>query len=318
MTNIETQTEIIVGQALTQQLKQVSRLDAMKKSVNTFIQRKEKVSTGQVLKQSIPEKTKEMLSDVPPPALPPKEIEEKILAWAKTHYQTISDIKACADEIAVSAGKVYHTLKHHSFIKQNETTEYRVLSGYFKHNGRLADITKETGLSVWIVAKTIEKLGYSPKWQEYRHSRYATKTTIGIEAEAEFKKLVPEALDANEELRENMPSFDFIINEKTVDVKESALTETRGSNVWRFRIPALIADRADLYCFFLCYNREKRLKGEYDIILVPKEVIPECTRNQSRYRNLNIVPDPKTENYQFYYQFKVEPEHLAYMLTGYL
>ncbi|AZI13589.1 hypothetical protein ACU6T4_07515 [Avibacterium paragallinarum] len=310
---IETQTELIVGQVLTQQIKQQTRLDSMRKSVSNYLQRKE-VAPPTPAVEPFPKKEK---TTKPACQSLPQEMENAIIAWAKCHYNGIDDIKRCATETGIATGKVYHTLKHHSFIQQNETTEYRVLNGYFKHNGRLADITEETGLSVWIVAKTIEKLGYSPKWQEYRDSRYVTKTSSGIGAEAKFKELVPSALDANEELRENMPGYDFIINEKTVDVKESILYSVprKKEKSWRFYIPALLEDRADFYCFFCLHDREERTNGAYDLLLLPKEVLPECPNNKSGKRQVWIGANQQLDSHQFYFQFKVDPVALSYMLT---
>lgn len=311
---LETQTELIVGQVLTQQLKQQTKLDSMRKSVSSYLQRKEAAPPTPAA-EPLPKKEK-AIAPMPAP-LPPQEMEEAIIAWAKCHYNGIDDIKRCATETGITAGKVYHTLKYHSFIKQNETTEYRVLNGYFKHNGRLADIAEETGLSVWVVAKTIQKLGYSPKWQEYRDSRYLTKTSVGIGAEAKFKKLVPTALDANEDLRENMPGYDFIVNEKTVDVKESILYSVprKKEKAWRFYIPALLEDRADFYCFFCLHDREARSNGAYDLLLLPKEVLPECPSNKSGKRQVWIGASPQLDSHQFYFQFKVDPAALNYMLT---
>lgn len=103
----------------------------------------------------------------------------------------------------IRAGAVYVVLKAHNFIKHADTTEHRVMTAYFKHNGKLAAITEETGLTVWIVAKTIENLGYSPRRQEYRDSRYITGSGRGgIGAEEQFKRLVPDAVDMNEEIRD--------------------------------------------------------------------------------------------------------------------
>ncbi|SUB28755.1 Uncharacterised protein [[Pasteurella] mairii] len=141
--------------------------------------------------------------------------KEALLNWAKAHYRDYKDVIVGANTLDMPPGVVYSLLKQHDFIKKTDTTEYRVMMAYFKYNGRLCDIVKETGLTVWIVAKTIEALGYSPRWQEYRNSRYVSKVGVaGVGAEEKFKQLVPDAVDMNEEYRENNRDFDFIVHEK--------------------------------------------------------------------------------------------------------
>lgn len=69
-----------------------------------------------------------------------QERETQILNWAKENYKDYHDIQICAEKLNIRAGAVYTVLKTHNFIKHADTTEHRVMSAYFKHNGRLAAI----------------------------------------------------------------------------------------------------------------------------------------------------------------------------------
>ncbi|MDY5847587.1 hypothetical protein [Actinobacillus porcinus] len=238
-----------------------------------------------------------------------QERETQILNWAKENYKDYHDIQICAEKLNIRAGAVYTVLKTHNFIKHADTTEHRVMSAYFKHNGRLAAITEETGLTVWIVAKTIENLGYPPRWQEYRESRYVTGSGRGgIGAEEQFKRLVPDAVDMNEEFRDGYPDYDFIINNQTVDVKELSIIHPKGRGYEYFELKCYGETQPDFYCAFLCHDKENRLNGQYDILLIPTAVIP---RNK---KTIAINADKNTDSYQFWYQFQVDPNALAYML----
>ncbi|MFW9304104.1 riboflavin synthase subunit alpha, partial [Glaesserella parasuis] len=86
-----------------------------------------------------------------------KDKEQQLLKMAKEHYTSYADVAKFADALNLRAGIVYLTLKYHGFVKQTETTQYRVLDSYYRHNGDLKEITKDVGLTVWIVAKTLEQ-----------------------------------------------------------------------------------------------------------------------------------------------------------------
>lgn len=242
--------------------------------------------------------------------------ERIILDWAKTHYQDYRSINCFPfhqyeGKPKITAGVVYLCLKKHSFIRQNETTEYRVMDAYFRFGGNLQYMCEELGLTVWVVAKTVEKLGCSPRWHEYRESRYVTRTSSGTSAEMKFKQLVHEAVDMNEDYRENNPVFDFIVNEKTVDVKEMTIISRKGGDerkYYDFKFPKYDEDRADFYCLFLCKDKEIRMKGEFDIILLPKEALPQGKGQ------IQISVCPTANTHKFFYQFQVDPASLAYML----
>lgn len=242
--------------------------------------------------------------------------EQIILDWARQHYQNYKSIhhfpySQYDTTPKITAGVIYLCLKKHSFIQQNETTEYRVMDAYFRFGGNLQYMCEELKLTVWIVAKTVERLGYSPRWHEYRESRYVTRTCTGATAEFKFKQLVPNAVDMNEDYKENNPVFDFVVNEKTIDVKEmTIITRSEMMKHYCFKFPKKDSDRADFYCLFLCRNKKHRMNGEFDVLLLPKEVLPEGKGQ------MQISTSKTAGSHKFFYQFQVDPDSLAYLLEG--
>ena len=125
-----------------------------------------------------------------------------------------------------------------------------------------------------------------------------------------FKQLVPGAVDMNEDYRECNPIFDFIVNEKTVDVKEITAITRRdsGQSFYDFKFPKYDDERADFYCLFLCHDKQKRANGPFDLILIPKEALPQ-SKGQTQ-----ISTSKEANSNKFFYQFQVDPNSLAYML----
>lgn len=303
---VNEKTELMIAESLQQELR-YNRLSKMRKQLKEYNLRKENTppTIQTQANTKIPNTTVIHTMNT---MKENKELEQKIINWAKDNYKNYKDIQKCAEELKVRAGVIYVILKAHKFIQQTETTEYRVMSAYFKYNGRLADIVKETGLTVWIVAKTIENLGYPPKWQEYRDSRYITKSgTAGVGAEDKFRSLVPDALDMNEDFAENNPIYDFIVHEKTVDVKELTIITSSGrSPYWELKLKGKEV-YPDYFCLFLCQDKNNRINGEFDILLIPSAVIPDN-------RKTLAIRSEESENKNFWYQFRVDPNSLAYML----
>ncbi len=301
MTVAECKTEKVLAQSLQRDLKHTSsKLAKKRKSLNDY-HKKQATAPKAPPKPKAPLSTKIHVAS---------DSEKKIITWAKENYKSIDDIQIGAKELAIKAGEVYTVLKHHSFIKQNETTEYRVLDSYFKNHGNLQKIVDDTGLGVWIVAKTVENLGYSPRWHEFRQSRYITKSQhLGIGAEKKFKELVPQAVDVNEDFRECNPYYDFVVNHKTVDVKDLAPTKRKAqknhNTYWFWRLPK--NEQADFYCLFLCHDKDKRIDGDFTILLIPKEVLPQATQT-------SISTSAENESYKFWFQFEVDACALPYML----
>ncbi|MBS9781750.1 MAG: hypothetical protein KGV56_04580, partial [Gammaproteobacteria bacterium] len=67
-------------------------------------------------------------------------------------------------------------------------------------------------------------------------------------------------------------------------------------------------NRADFYCLFLCYDREKRVEGDYVVLLIPKDALPDESKQ------MRISLNPKAPSHQLWFQFQVEPIALPYML----
>lgn len=238
--------------------------------------------------------------------------EQLLLIMAKEHYKNYLDVNKFATELSLKPGYVYLTLKHHSFIKQNETTQYRVLDAYYQHNGNLRAITEAVGLSVWVVAKTLEELGLSPNWANYKAQ--AESSLKGDVAEEEFRRLVPSAVDMNRQYARNNAVFDFIVGGKTVDVKLSTLVKS-GKNFYQyaFKVRRTVEDNnlPDFFCLFCVIDKTKPFgEDNYSILLIPKEVIP------SGNMKIAIVPKGGTANSSMYWDFEVEPTVLASILGG--
>ena len=241
--------------------------------------------------------------------------EQQLLHLAQTQYQSYKDIAVFAEECGLKPGIVYHTLKYHNFIQQNETTEYRVLDAYYQCNGNLRGIVEMTGLGVWICAKTLENLGFSPKWQSYREIYQANSTPAGGWAEQEFKRLVPDAIDMNNHYRMNNPRFDFLFKDKEIDVKFSALRKTKGSN-YQYSFRYKPDEMPDLFCFFIAAISTEELKSqtpdEYKILLIPSAALPP----DRDALNINHDRNNKKALSRMYWDFEVAPAALESFLES--
>lgn len=239
------------------------------------------------------------------------EKEVQLLKIAKERYKNYADVKVLAQELGLPAGKVYLTLKAHSFISQNETTEYRVLDAYYKYNGNLKAIQEETGLTVWICAQTIKNLGLSPNWVSYKNRAVGGKQ--GDWAEEEFRRLVPDALDMNMQYQMNNPIFDFIVNGKTVDVKSSLMSERARCKGYSFFVRKYdTAPLPDFFCVFCVKDRDRPYNegGNYHILLIPKEIIPDGKNR------INFVGKGSKATSSFYWDFEVHPVALEATLSA--
>lgn len=252
----------------------------------------------------------------PPPAKPKfniiadKDKEAELLKMAKARYQSYADVALFAKELNLRAGVVYLTLKHHGFIRQTETTQYRVLDSYYRNNGNLKVMTEETGLTVWICAKTIEQLGLSPNWAGYKSSLLSGCKSQGRSGEEEFARLVPEALDMNAEYKFSNEAFDFILNEKKIDVKTYNSFNNRGTKSYVLRLNH--GEQPDFYCVFLIIDKEKGcVAGNYHILLIPSVIIPDGKTS------VHISPTKDSNRGSaFYWDFEVEPAALATILEN--
>lgn len=252
-------------------------------------------------------------SFVPKRIMVDEEKEKALLKMAKAQYQSYADVAKFAKALELRPGIVYLTLKHHSFIQQNETTQYRVLDAYYRNNGDLKAITAETGLTVWICATTLKQLGLSPNWVSYKEGNDVLN--LGAWAEEEFKRLVPHALDMNMQYQMNNPVFDFMVEGKTIDVKASTLSIGPSNGRSGQYRPRIRGDKdnelADFYCLFLILDKEKPLTGDnYSILLIPSEVFPKQTKQ------ISIVAKGRKAASATYWDFEVEPSALAAMLDS--
>lgn len=303
----EMQAQITTAKVLQRDLRQA--VQEKKESISKFYSAKEKAE------QAVQNPPKMANTPEPLPIVhKPKQIiadaekEQQLLKMAKEHYTSYADVAKFAEALGLRAGIVYLTLKHHNFIKQNETTQYRVLDSYYRNNGNLKAITLDTGLKVWIVSRTLEQLGIAPNWASYKER---TETgNVGDWAEEEFKRLVPGALDMNMQYQMNNPGFDFMVNGKTVDVKSSNTRATRTSDQYYFRLRREKDDELpDFFCVFLIKDRNKEPGGDnYHILLIPKEVLPDIKKS------ISIVPKDRKANSTMYWDFEVEPVALAAVL----
>lgn len=300
----EMKADLTVAKVLQRDLH--SALKDKQKAVRDFYVAKEKSETTAC----------EPAPPVPPP--PPRstiadqEKEQQLLQMAKARYQDYKDVAIFANELGLRAGIVYLALKHHGFIKQNETTEYRVLDAYYKSNGNLREITEQTQLTVWICSQTLQKLGIAPNWASYKERGELGSYTQGGWAEEEFKRLVPSAVDMNMQYRMNNPRFDFIVNEKEIDVKFSTKRQTRGNN-WQYVFRYNPDNLPDFFCLFCSLDKSednKAIPSGYRILLIPKEILP------SNKKQLVITATEGNERAAsaMYWDFEVQPAALSAML----
>ncbi|WP_386696745.1 riboflavin synthase subunit alpha [Lonepinella sp. MS14436] len=301
------QSEITTAKLMNNEIR--TKLNKMRDKVADFHQARQQVkenitSVEQAIKFERKEKAmqKYVLPNKPPTD---KDLENKIIQLAKTKYETWRDIETIAQELGVRAGVVYLTLKHHSFIRQTETSDYRVVDAYYRCNKNLGLIAEEVGFSVWVCAKILEKHSLSPNWQTYKNR--ANSLSVGDIGEELFRKLVPEAVDMNVFVGENNPRFDFIVNEKTIDVK-TARKNREGTH--KFRIRYQKGDEIpDYFCLFVASDEKEIKQNNYAILLIPKEAIP---------AEITTLPLPQKgslkSKYAVYWDFEVPPDSVSSML----
>lgn len=303
----EMKAEITTAKVLQSELH--NTLKKKRESIKGFYQAKEKAES-----EIPPEPLKVNIEPPPQPkyrVIADLEKEQALLKMAKAEYQSYADVAKFAKILNLRAGVVYLTLKHHGFIKQNETTQYRVLDSYYNNNGNLKAIVADVGLNVWLCAKTLEQLGLSPNWQSYKEDK--VEVNLGDWAEEQFRKLVGNALDMNRYYQSSNPNYDFIINGKTVDVKGSTLKTGSGENArspqYAFRIKS--DSPPDFYCVFLIKDKDKAYSlDNCHILLFPKDILP----NNRKGVYIAKKSDTSTALSQMYWDFEVEPAALATML----
>lgn len=305
----EMKAEITTAKVIQRDLQQT--LEEKKKSIRKFYSTKEKVETPTIKQESLNQNKspKNYLEPQKRQIIADKDKEQQLLKMAKEHYESYEDVAKFAKALNLRPGVVYLTLKYHNFIKQNETTQYRVLDSYYSNNGNMKGITIDTGLSVWVVANTLKQLGLSPNWATYKDRAESGKQ--GDWAEEEFRRLVPSAVDMNKYYQNNNAVFDFIVNEKTIDVKSTTLVRDE-QYFLKIRRTADDEDLPDFFCVFCVKDRHKPLseQGNYHVLLIPKEVLP------SNRVKISFVPKHRKANSTMYWDFEVEPATLSAFLEN--
>lgn len=134
--------------------------------------------------------------------------------------------------------------------------------------------------------------------------QYGTKgSRLGATAEAEFHRLVPEALHANRELEANCPSFDFDVRGILVDIKYSSIRPSSGA--WSFKTGIKKPLPPDFYACFFATSPSGNLSDGYRLFLIPHEVIGGRT-------NLTLRPDSVASDWL---HFEVNPAQLRKAFT---
>lgn len=109
------------------------------------------------------------------------------------------------------------------------------------------------------VLKAQDKIEYGTKYQK-----------LGRQAEELFQKLVPAAIDANKFWRKNNPTYDFMYNNLTIDIKYSSFHESKSGNGYYWQI-AIGGNQNVTIAFLERYFGEELYHPH--IILIPKGFI---------------------------------------------
>lgn len=170
----------------------------------------------------------------------------------------------------------------------------QVLEAY-RRIGTVKGVCDQTGCPPYIATIWLKKARLlTPK----DNQSYGTKSSKnGALAEAEFQRLVPEAVSANTHIQENNPVFDFMIGDLTVDIKYSSLWKTVGK--WGFRTALDKAFAPDLYCAFLATQNSGKLSDGYHILLIPSDL--------ADGKSITLTPSNQGSPW---WQFAVAPDQL--------
>jgi len=159
--------------------------------------------------------------------------------------------------------------------------------------GSLKETCAETGCPPYIAYIWLQKAKILKTDDSIRYGSEASK--LGALAEAEFKKLVPDALPVNEQLQQNYPSYDFDIYGITVDIKFRS-AHSRGN--WTFKTAKGKPLAPD---FYLCFcTKGKGLQDGYRCFLIPGGMVEQLTHVQ-------INPDKPT----WAWDYEVDPQELS-------
>ena len=168
--------------------------------------------------------------------------------------------------------------------------------------GTLRAACEETGIAPYIGYLWAKKAGALSERDGRSYGTLASR--LGVEAEAEFRRLVPNALYANRDLSENCPSFDFDVEGTTVDVKYSSIRQSIGA--WEFKTAQRKPFAPDFYAAFFASMVSGKLSDGYHLFLIPHDLVGGRSCVQLRPENQKSI----------WWQFKVNPVDLAAVLRG--
>ena len=174
-----------------------------------------------------------------------------------------------------------------------------VLAAYQKY-GDLKTVCLETGCPPYIAYKWVKLSGLMKRKDSMRYGTQSSK--VGAEAEAEFKRLVPYAMDANRELESNCAAFDFDINGTTVDVKFSRF---HADGQWIFRTAHAKPIQPDFFVVFAANQGSTDLSGGYSCFVIPNEIL-------GSVKSVGIKPGG------MYWGFMIAPTELASFFSDFL
>lgn len=144
-------------------------------------------------------------------------------------------------------------------------TRDTVIEVYKKHQS-IRMVTAETGCPPYTAFIWLKKAGILANNDSVRYGTPASRN--GGMAEAEFRRLVPNAMPANVHLQQNCPAFDFDVNGWTVDVK---FCGERKNGCFAFKTAVNKQLRPDFFCVFVCERGS--IETGYKVLLIPEEFL---------------------------------------------
>lgn len=175
-------------------------------------------------------------------------------------------------------------------------TRQSVARAYQAH-GNIKAVCAETGCPPYVAFVWLKKSGALKVDDKSIYGSNSCR--MGGLAEREFQRLVPNAMNANEHIRQGCPSFDFDISGTTVDVKYSSIRDSTGG--WLFKTAIHKRLRPDYYVSFFATHKSGLLSDGYRCFVFPHELIAD--RNQVFLR-----PDDKQSHWL---DFEIAPGDLA-------
>ncbi len=181
----------------------------------------------------------------------------------------------------------------------NAQHEQNILELY-KLLGSTKKVAYELNVPFLAVYEVLKKYKLSIK--ERQELPTSKSSLLGAQAEQEFQKLVPFAVEVNSIVHAN-PAFDFLIDDITIDVKASHILKSsdtakfKKNPQWFFQLkrPWHTEYGADFYMLFALHAEE--LKDGYDTYIVPADIVTSKQvkinsekRNHSRWADFRIEP----------------------------